>query len=348
MERSGISTLFYAVAFTVLVGYLMIIGASIIIPIVWAIIIVYVLNRADAWLVQRPLVGGLPQWMRRVIILGLFTVIVVSLVGLTISNFSEIANSLPVYQENLRQMIVATTTAYNIPMPENLQVLQERLAQQINLSELVLGLVNSLANAGSWVFLVIIYAAFLMGETSSLVHKTQIAFAENAESSLDLFHRANQRIGDYLAVKTLINIILACASFVIMFMLGVDYAFFWALTIGILNYIPYVGSLLGVVFPVLLTLAQFGSLGWAILVGVLLTCAQLFVGNVLEPRLIGKSVNLSGFVVLVALVVWMALWGLHGAILSVPLTSMLMIVLAANPSTRFIAVFLSSDGDVSS
>ena len=72
----------------------------------------------------------------------------------------------------------------------------------------------------------------------------------------------------------------------------------------------------------------------------------MFVGNVLEPKMIGKSVNLSSFVVLVALVFWTTLWGLPGAILSVPLTSVLVIILAASEGARPLAIMLSTDGEV--
>lgn len=96
----------------------------------------------------------------------------------------------------------------------------------------------------------------------------------------------------------------------------------------------------------MLALAQFGSLSWAVLAFILLMAVQMFVGNVLEPKMIGKSVNLSSFVVLVALVFWTTLWGLPGAILSVPLTSVLVIILAASEGARPLAIMLSTDGEV--
>ena len=79
---------------------------------------------------------------------------------------------------------------------------------------------------------------------------------------------------------------------------------------------------------------------------VLLMAVQTYVGNILEPRMIGKSVNLSSFVVLLALVFWTTIWGLPGAILSIPLTSVLVILLAENPSTRPLAIMFTSDGDL--
>jgi hypothetical protein len=105
---------------------------------------------------------------------------------------------------------------------------------------------------------------------------------------------------------------------------------FWAVVIGLFNYIPYVGSIIGVALPVVLSLAQFGSFGTTAVLAGLLMAAQTWVGNILEPRMIGRQLNLSPFVVLVALSVWSALWGLPGAILAIPMTSMLVIICGAD------------------
>ncbi|MGP1355899.1 AI-2E family transporter, partial [Roseicyclus sp.] len=154
------------------------------------------------------------------------------------------------------------------------------------------------------------------------------------------------RIGRYLFVKTAINIILGAISFAIMLLLGIEFALFWAVLIAFLNYIPYIGSIVGVIFPVLLSLAQFGTIAMAGTVLVALSAAQIFVGAWLEPRMMGRAFNLSPFVVLLSLAVWSTLWGLPGALLAVPMTASLVLVLAEIRSTRFIAVMLSASGRV--
>ena len=123
--------------------------------------------------------------------------------------------------------------------------------------------------------------------------------------------------------------------------MGIEFAMFWALLIGLLNYIPYIGSVVGVAFPVVLSLVQLGSIWHAVAVLGLLMIAQGFVGYYLEPRMLGRSVNLSPFMVLLALAVWTSLWGLVGSVLAVPMTAMIAIILAEFPSTRFIAVLMS-------
>ena len=139
---------------------------------------------------------------------------------------------------------------------------------------------------------------------------------------------------------------MVAVSFVIMLLLGVEFALLWAVLIGLFNYIPYIGSIIGVLFPVLLSLAQFGSLGPAVAALAGLMGAQLFAAYVLEPRMLGKSVNLSPFMVLVSLAFWTTLWGTVGAILAVPLTAVAIIVMAEISETRPAAVMLSEDGKV--
>ena len=99
------------------------------------------------------------------------------------------------------------------------------------------------------------------------------------------------------------------------------------------------------VFPVSLALVQFGSIQLTIVIAVLLTIAQMYVGNVLEPKMIGKQINLSAFVVLVSLSLWSSLWGIAGAILAIPLTSIVVIVLAEFNTTRPYTLLLMDNID---
>ena len=105
-----------------------------------------------------------------------------------------------------------------------------------------------------------------------------------------------------------------------------------------------VGSVLGVVFPVLMTIVQFEDAGTALTMLTLPTALQFGIGNFLDPYVMGNSLNLSPFAILLSLAVWSELWGVPGAFLAVPITAMLTIVLSEFPGTRPIAVLLSSNG----
>jgi len=123
-----------------------------------------------------------------------------------------------------------------------------------------------------------------------------------------------------------------------------DFAEFWALLIFFLNYIPNIGAMVATAFPVALALIQFDSWEPFIEITSGIVAIQFIVGNFLEPRLLGKSLNLSTLVILFALALWGSLWGIIGMFLSVPITVMMMIIFAHFDVTRPIAILLSQDG----
>jgi predicted PurR-regulated permease PerM len=159
-----------------------------------------------------------------------------------------------------------------------------------------------------------------------------------------LLSKIVRQVQGYLWIKTQTSVLTGVLSYGVLAMVGVDFAAFWGFIIFLLNYIPTIGSLIGVIFPALLTLVQFDGMAAFWVVTPLLSLLQFVIGNVLEPAIMGRSLNVSAFVVVVALIVWAFLWGIPGMFLGVPLTISAMIVLAAFPTTRPLAVALSSDG----
>ena len=211
---------------------------------------------------------------------------------------------------------------------------------EIDLKDLVLGLLGSVTSLGSGLFLVIVYAMFLVAEQGSITRKLAGTFRTRRRASRGSSATSTSGSATFLAMKTLVNAILGSVSYVIMLAMGVDFALFWAVTIALFNYIPFIGTV-AVLFPILLSLAQFGSLTTTIILGGLLLVAQLISDNVLEPKLFSRQLNLSPFVIIVSLSFWTALWGLPGAILAIPVTSMVAIICDAFPATRFMAIFLA-------
>jgi AI-2 transport protein TqsA len=108
--------------------------------------------------------------------------------------------------------------------------------------------------------------------------------------------------------------------------------------------VPYIGSFLGVLFPVTMAIVQFANPGDVLAVLLPLTVLQFLIGNFLDPLIMGNSLNLSPFAILASLAVWSALWGIPGAFLAVPITAVIAIVFSEFAGTRPIAVLLSRDG----
>lgn len=341
-------TVTYGTALAIMLGWLLWVGKPVLLPVIAAVISIYILSTAAESLGRVPLLGRTPLWLRRFLVLTLFTLGLAAIFSLIVTSFARVAAALPGYEDNLNALVGRGAALFGVEDEANWERLRDATLGQLDATRLIAPLVNSIRGLGGTLFLIVLYASFLMAERVQFARKLRLAIAEpeRAERTLAVIYRINRRVGEYLLVKTLVNVILGTVSLGIMWLIGIEFAVFWAVLIAFLNYIPYVGSLLGVIFPVLLSLAQSGSFAFAALALVTLTAAQVYVGGVLEPRMMGRAFNLSPFVVLIALASWATLWGVPGAILSVPLTASLIIVLAEIDETRPAALLMSSTGRV--
>lgn len=347
-SNSQFQILVLSVLLAVMLVIILKVGEAIIVPIFIALISVYILTTSVTALGRFPVTRYLPNILRRLLVLILFIVIIGFFGGVVIATAENLIVRAPSYQSNLENIIKQISDFLNIDSSPDWPTIRDATLGRININSLISSLFGSISSSAGTFFLVIIYAMFLMGERGTFADKLAVALpnSKNVKHTQSIIKGINTSIGNYLTVKTLINVILAALSFAILWGMDVDYALFWALIIGLLNYIPYVGSLLGVFFPVVLTVVQFGSIQVTLVVALLLIGAQTWVGNVLEPKMIGKQVNLSPFVILVALSFWSALWGISGAILAIPLTAILAIIFAAFSPTRPFAVLLAQDVSV--
>jgi predicted PurR-regulated permease PerM len=154
----------------------------------------------------------------------------------------------------------------------------------------------------------------------------------------------NRRIGAYLALKTFLGVLLGAICWGAMRSIGLEFAGLWAVLTALLNYVPYIGSVLAIVFPVLMSVLQFGDFNSILIVLVSLTAIHFVIGNILDPYMMGNSLNLSPFAILASMAVWSALWGVPGAFLAVPITVSMTIIFSEFEMTRPVAVLLSKNG----
>ena len=196
--------------------------------------------------------------------------------------------------------------------------------------------------------LVLIYVIFLLSEKGLFTRKL-VSFAEKqgqGEVLRDILHSVSSGVRLYLWIKTIISLITAGVSYLIFRILGLDFPEVWALLVFLLNYLPNVGSTLSVIFPAVLALLQFDTIEPFLIIAVLLTVVQLTIGNVIEPIFMGRSLDLSPFVIILALTFWTTIWGIAGAFLSVPITVAILILCKSIPAWQSIAVLLSRDGQL--
>ena len=271
----------------------------------------------------------------------LVTGVVIYVLGVQVDAIRE---AWPRYVGRFHELVRETTLWLGPTMSANLGEAYAKL----DLTKTVPGLLGSAGGIVVNFLLICLYVGFMLAERGALSSKLMSLFEqpEHAAKARDTAVEIIAGIRDYIWMKTLSSIFTAAASYAVLKLIGLDFAETWAVLIFLLNYIPNVGSVLGVLFPAALALIQFDTSWQFLVIAVLLTSTQFIIGNVVEPTFMGRSLNLSALVVLVSLAFWGALWEFTGAFLSVPLTAAIAIACSKIPSWRWFAVLVSKDGRI--
>lgn len=175
-------------------------------------------------------------------------------------------------------------------------------------------------------FLVLLYLVFLIAGSESFPAKLERAFAHQAGRVAGVLANIEAQVRKYLLTKTLVNLANGILVTLLLAAFGVDFAPLWGFISFLAHYIPQVGALIAAGLPTIFLLLQFDSVGWALFIATLNIVLQFVIGHVIEPRIMGTSLDLSPVVVLLSLIFWGWLWGAWGMILAVPITSTLKIV----------------------
>ena len=334
-------------AVAALTFYLLIVGRALVLPIVVAVVFWYLIatlaqlyGRLGTW-GFRP-----PGWLAMTLAILTFVAVLLAFIDLTRENVNQVVAAAPTYQENLQALLQSWVGMTGLQIPTF-----DELLKSVDLGSLMGRLANSASSFLGDVGLILVYVIFLLIEQKGFAAKFD-ALVSDAGRRVRVratLERINSHVRTYIWVKTLLSLATGGISYVVMIAIGLDFAAFWAVLIFLLNYIPTVGSLLGIVLPTLLALVQFpDSLVPFAVVLVALGITQVVIGNVVEPRVMGRSLNLSPLVILVSLALWGTVWGVIGMFLCVPITAIAMIVMVEFRATRPVAVLLSSDGALDS
>ncbi len=315
-------------------------------PLAVAFIIGYIIRTLQGYL-GRISINGKPlrRWISGTLsVLIIFFALQIT-INLIVENLTLMVKNYQVYQESSQTFIKSVEAFIGIDR------LDERLMGRldaINVEQYLRGMISSLTAVLGNLVLIVIYIIFILLEEATF--KTKMKKLFTSPQKLERFNKISDQIfrstEKYITLKTFVSLLTGGLSYLVLMLIGVDYAFLWAFLIFLFNYIPYIGSLVATVLPAIFALLQFGSFWPFFWVLVLVEAIQLIVGNYVEPKVIGKSLNLSPLVVVITLSFWGALWDILGMIISVPMTSIMLIVLAQFPFTRSVAILLSEHGDI--
>jgi predicted PurR-regulated permease PerM len=349
MQNTRLQVVVHGSILALIIGWVLHIGKDVIVPIVFSVLVVYVIVGLTRLMHSVPVLGRrLSIRVRHVLSALIFALVLGGVVYLVIANRDSVVALAPQYQESVLATIQKLAVLFRIETEPTWETLRQDLFATINVQSLLGSMVASASSILVTILAVALYASFLLIEQGSFAAKLANLSSNprNVDRIRQITTDINARIGSYLALKALLSLLLGAASWGVMALFGLEFAAFWAALIAVLNFIPYIGSFLGVLFPAVMSIVQFADPGGVLALLVPLIVLQFVIGNFLDPYVMGSSLNLSPFAILVSLTAWSGLWGIPGAFLAVPITAIMAIVFSEFAGTRPIAVLLSRNGQL--
>lgn len=324
------------IAGVVIVGIGLRLAAPLLVPLVTAAFITVVSLPVVRWLTARKV----PRWAAILLAVLLDVAVLVGVGGLVGGSINEFNERTGHYQARLAQLTVGAVgwaEAHGVHL--DAQRLGE-LVGEAKVWELLGNLFDRVTTFLSKTLIVGLLVLFMLFEAGTWREKMAYVLRR---PMLDLprFDNAAREVQTYLVVKSALGVVTGALCGVWVAICGVDFALLWGLLAFFLNYIPTIGVLIATIPPALVALIQYGP-GSALLVLSGYGVINFTLGNLVEPRIMGRALGLSPLVVFMSMVFWYTLWGPIGALLAVPLTMVMKIVMANTEDLRWAAVLLGS------
>ncbi len=314
-------------------------------PILFGALMAFLMYQLSVVIGAIPVVGKhLPKFARMLLATIVAIIAILILTAIFTRNLEQIARVAPGYFDAFSDLINRIAAFFHFELSLTWQNIQSTLFADIKLDAAIRFGLGSLSVSIAHAFLIFIYAAFFLAERRHLDAKIAYAFKdEKARKTIQtVLRRIADNVGTYIAIKTLVNVILGIVCWLVLWLFGIEYAIFWALITAIFNYIPYVGSLFAVMLPVFVSIGQYETIESTLVLLASLILLQNVIGYYVEPRMLGKGLNMSPLLIIISLAVWTGIWGIAGAILSLPLTAAIIILLESIPSLRPLAIFMNA------
>jgi predicted PurR-regulated permease PerM len=305
----NINVTFTAIMGLLALGAILYFGAVVIVPLVIAIFITMIINKVESGIAKALSLSRfrlLTKLGAMVLILG----VLFGLIMAAVVSGKDIATRLPYYEAKIGATLEQSAVAQDVLSWLGKHGVMDQL-KQIPIGSTVSNFLGSLITLLGHFVLVVIFTGFLVFSSSSFT---------------GILQEMNDKIGAYIGIKTLISLLTGLVAYGMCVVFGIDFALFWAILAFLLNYIPSVGSIIATVPPILLAMIQLDSWTLIVLFAVLFTVLQVFLGQVLEPKLMGTRLALKPLAILLGLIFWGLLWGIPGMFLATPLMALLRIL----------------------
>jgi len=307
---------------------------TLLIPFLLAVFVAVVTSPSMVWMQRK----GMPTMLAMVIVvlvLMLASVLLGVLIGTSVNDFIR---SIPEYQQTLNTKmndLDAFLAGFGIQGTKQLVTDYLDPGSVMSMaSQLFTGLGNAFSNA----FLILVIVVLMLLEGPSFPRKFEAVFGVSGKA-IGKLEKIMTNVNTYMMIKTITSLVTGALIAVWLVILGVDYALLWGVLAFLFNFVPNIGSILAAIPAVLLAILLHGP-GTAIMAAGGYLLINMVIGNVIEPRYMGKGLGLSTLVVFLSLIFWGWVLGPVGMLLSIPLTMTLKIALSSLPETQWIGTIL--------
>ena len=334
-NRKSITNALLFILVVIAAGSVLRMTAGIFVPFVVALLLGFVLNPMVSYLRRVGLPRGIAVLAVLLLLIGFG-----ALLGLLFyTSIQSLVRRFPVYQARFLEMLSELIEATNLP-----PAIVQEFNITGNLSSLIFSLSGNIAGFLGNLAMVIVFVLFILLEIPYMRAKMMSALqGPRTDQVARIVTAINVQIGRYLSVKILISTMTAFIIYVSFSIIGVDFPFIWAILTFLFNFVPTIGSIAITVTSGVFVILQFAP-DWnpAVAAVVTMTVTQFLIGNILDPKMQGDSLNLSPVVILLSLLLWGFLWGIVGMFLAVPLTVAIKIVLENVPGMEWIGILMGT------
>ncbi len=282
------------------------------------------------------------NWLASIVAVILIASGLLTLAGLVISQINTVLTTTLSYTDDA-QRAVAQMFSW---MGEDVEQSVLQTVRTIEVSGYLRSAAGQAGTILSQVVLIILFVGFLFLERVWFGTKLETLMGDKAQARRvsAIIGSIIRRVNRYLLVKALISSATGVAVFLLLSVFDIQFAVAMGLLTFVLNFIPSVGSIIATLIVTLVAYIQTPEPQTAVLIFVLTGMIQFILGNVIDPMLMGKTLRLSAFGIIISLAFWGAIWGVPGMFLAVPFMVAVMIVCSHIPAARPVAILLSREG----
>jgi predicted PurR-regulated permease PerM len=307
-------------------------AASFLMPIMMGVFLAVLLTPIYRWFKRRKIPGGLPLLLS----IGVLVVVVIFFMMLIGNAFTTLASDLAVYGEQFaEQQAKLEATASNLTLKELISRLDP--ANMVNILSFILGAAREFIGQG---ILILLITTFVLAEAPQFKKRIVKAYGADHFMTRNLIGLAGSIIS-YFGLRALVNLVVAVATGIMLWLFGIPHAGLWAVMTFFLSFVPYIGAVIAMIPPIMLAYAMGGPTLAAIII-VLAMVINALSENIVAPMVMGKGLSVSPTVVFLSFIFWMFILGGSGALIAMPLTVGLMLFMSSFAETRGLAAIMGS------